>query len=397
MANFKPSQPLNLRESDRSLEGFTLHWDEPESGAPLHGYEIKVDQNGVTRWIIRQEASYTHHYVKILDSQAEYSYQVRAKNSHNYGDWSARFTMILNRPTMPLNFDIVARTHESLIFGWEAPVYDGFCNIAYYRLCIFDGTNGVMVYESDAIPADQFTYELFGVLILDHRYDARLEVFNDCAFSNQAHIYNLLAQYCPEGPSMLTISNLDRTKFHLKWDAPSSNGGTNIAVENYEIELMGYNGETFMLNAADTQSWVEELQATYTYRIKVRAYNMMCAGPWSRMQQVTTFPITIPGTPMVLAEVAQDKTDETILMAWSAPHDDGGSPIVNYVLQYRGCSGHDDNDWSSTIHTPSLMYPVPDLVEGHRYDFRVWAENYVGMSKEAQYLYDYEIKYGTPK
>lgn len=84
------------------------------------------------------------------------------------------------------------------------------------------------------------------------------------------------------------------------------------------------------------------------------------------------------------------------MITWSSPWDDGGSPVNNYVLEYK-LSESDDN-WTTLIHTTSLLYPIENLKESNLYDFRVWAENRIGRSQDAQYLLNHFVTFGqAPK
>jgi hypothetical protein len=59
-----------------------------------------------------------------------------------------------------------------------------------------------------------------------------------------------------------------------------------------------------------------------------------------------------------------------VLLSWTAP-DDGGSPIIDYLVQYRITSG--PGAWVNFIHTPSPSpsITVNELAENVTYDFRV--------------------------
>ena len=69
--------------------------------------------------------------------------------------------------------------------------------------------------------------------------------------------------------------------------------------------------------------------------------------------------------------------------SWRAPHDDGGSPIIGYKVQWKSGSEHYDDSASSTrqavITDPNrLGHTIRGLSNGTEYTVRVIATNSVG-------------------
>lgn len=83
-----------------------------------------------------------------------------------------------------------------------------------------------------------------------------------------------------------------------------------------------------------------------------------------------------PGTPMVI-----DKNKNGCTIEYTKPKKDGGSPITGYIIEYR------DGFWSrweiKGIST-TLRYTAVDLIEGHKYSFRVKAVNAAGPSEPSE-------------
>ena len=112
---------------------------------------------------------------------------------------------------------------------------------------------------------------------------------------------------------------------------------------------------------------------------------------------VATYPTfqpgeTVPGPPRNLAGVP---TTSSITLNWDPPTTDGGSPIVDYRLQYR-LNG--DSSWIEFQHSPSTAtsQTITGLQSGKRYDFQVSAINAVGQSTWTLGIYDVLVPGNPP-
>ncbi|CAL8090942.1 unnamed protein product [Calicophoron daubneyi] len=85
-----------------------------------------------------------------------------------------------------------------------------------------------------------------------------------------------------------------------------------------------------------------------------------------------------PGAPTGPLEPVDVKADE-ITLKWKAPEDDGGQPITNYVLEKRPKGSDTWQKVSGFLKTPTAT--VRNLDEGQEYEFRVMAENEMGLSE----------------
>ena len=75
----------------------------------------------------------------------------------------------------------------------------------------------------------------------------------------------------------------------------------------------------------------------------------------------------------------QEIYKDQALLTWEPPAD-GGKPITGYVIERKETM---TNRWTRTSGKdrifPKVEYFVPDLLEGCEYEFRVMAENVVGL------------------
>uniref|UniRef100_A0A183BBQ3 Fibronectin type-III domain-containing protein n=1 Tax=Echinostoma caproni TaxID=27848 RepID=A0A183BBQ3_9TREM len=88
--------------------------------------------------------------------------------------------------------------------------------------------------------------------------------------------------------------------------------------------------------------------------------------------------IDVPAAPSGPLEATDVKADE-ITLHWKAPEDDGGEPITNYVLEKKPKNSDNWEKVSGFLHGTTAT--VRNLEEGKEYDFRVMAENAMGVSE----------------
>ena len=73
-----------------------------------------------------------------------------------------------------------------------------------------------------------------------------------------------------------------------------------------------------------------------------------------------------------MADYNENKVD----LKWDPPKNDGGSPLVKYIVEKKDKYG----GWDKACEVPgdATKCSVPDLIEGETYEFRVRAVNLAG-------------------
>ncbi|KAM3933469.1 myomesin-3 isoform 2-T2 [Leptodactylus fuscus] len=85
----------------------------------------------------------------------------------------------------------------------------------------------------------------------------------------------------------------------------------------------------------------------------------------------------IPGSP--LSVQCNDIQKDCLLLSWTPPSDDRGSPIIGYFIERLDVS---TNEWIQCNQIPAKIckFPIGGLTEGKTYQFRVKALNQAGVS-----------------
>lgn len=85
-----------------------------------------------------------------------------------------------------------------------------------------------------------------------------------------------------------------------------------------------------------------------------------------------------PGTPSV-----GETTKTSATLSWQPPENDGGAPITNYVIEYRG-AGQFRWQKATDETVPETTYTIQKLKEEQEYEFRVSAENLAGVGPASE-------------
>ena len=153
----------------------------------------------------------------------------------------------------------------------------------------------------------------------------------------------------------------------LTWDAPSSDGGSAILRYEYAIDDSG----TWIDAGLDLEATVPGLTNGQQYAFEVRAVNS--AGPGAPARTEAT-PLGMPSVPESLTATGGDGE---VVLEWTEPADDGGSPVTGYGYRYAaGQAVPEDVTWRDA--GTELTATVSGLENETRYTFEVRARNRVG-------------------
>lgn len=93
----------------------------------------------------------------------------------------------------------------------------------------------------------------------------------------------------------------------------------------------------------------------------------------------TYFFPAVPGKPGTPDVTGTDKS--SVAIKWTPPETDGGSPITNYVIQYRPCGSTQWLRANETRTVTDTNFSITGLKENAEYEFRVAAENRAGIGE----------------
>ena len=171
-------------------------------------------------------------------------------------------------------------------------------------------------------------------------------------------------------------ANTNRTAVNIEYDAVSDHGGSPIT--HYNIYIDDGSGGAFSspINNGLSLTYSSQSLGLTTgryYRIKYAAYNVL--GESIHSDYVLILMAELPLPPASISRVTTGKAG-SIQVSWTAPSDDGGTPIRGYQLKLDGVLKYDGrNSAGITGHT------LDNLSLGKDYLIEVFSVNILGLSE----------------
>ena len=381
-----PGAPRSLSATASGTNRINLTWSAPASngGSPITGYRIEVSLDGGSNWTDRvantngTNTSYAHTGLAAGDTR---HYRVSAINDNGTGnpsniDGATTGTTGSAVPGAPTRLTATASGSTRINLTWNAPASNGGSPITGYRIEV--SPNGTSNWTDRVANTNSTTttYADTGLApgTTRHYRVSAINANGTAASSNTANATTDSGDYPktpPGAPEPLTATAGDGEVF-LEWTAPADDGGS--PVTGYEYRYAAGDGvpeDTPWQSAGlSLERTVAALTRGRQYAFEVRALND--AGPGAPAKAVAT-PLGVPSAPQRLTATPGDGE---VLLEWTAPADDGGSPVTGYEYRYAAGAVPEGRRWRWA--GKALERTVNGLTNGLLYAFEVRARNRVG-------------------
>ena len=354
-----PEKPSGLTATD-SDQQVTLSWTAPSNngGSAITSYKYSKD-NG-TNWT-STGATTTSHTVTGLTNGTEYTFKVRAVNTHGDGAESAAAKATpATKPAAPTNLSATdnAQASGAVKLTWTAPTNTGGAAITGYKYSKDDGSSWT------ATGATSTSHTVTN-LTNGTAYKFKVRAVNRKGDGTASAVATATPATTPLAPGSLSaaLPSGEAKKVKLTWTTPNNRGA---AIQSYNYRQNGGGWTNIPNNGASTTSYtVENLTNGTQYSFEVRAKNRKgdsaVAGP------VTA---TTPNVPAAPTGLTATDGNEQVALSWTAPNN-GGLAITRY--EYSKDNG---SSWTSTGTNTSVT--VTSLTDGKEYTFQVRAVNIAG-------------------
>ncbi len=371
-----PQPPTSLTAMVSSTSQINLSWTAPadNGGSPITGYKIERSTNAGSTWstIVANTASTSTTYSDTgLAAGTAYMYRVSAINAVGTSPPSNTTSATTNQATTTLTVNTQDSNRNAITGYYTELDQNGNFISSGFTPYTFTLNNG----QTYTISVNNY-----GNYQFDHWLDTGSVSASRTISISSNSIITAVYRTIPQSPTGLAATAASASQINLSWTAPTDNGGSPIT--GYKIERSTNAGSTWSTLVANTVS----LSTTYsdtglghstTYTYRVSAINVVGPSLPSGISSATTLNI-ISQPPTGLA--ATTASASQINLSWTAPADNGGSPITGYQIERSTNNG---TTWStSTPNTGSVSTTYSDtgLAAGTSYMYRVSAINAIGTS-----------------
>uniref|UniRef100_A0A8C9EY58 Titin n=1 Tax=Pavo cristatus TaxID=9049 RepID=A0A8C9EY58_PAVCR len=185
----------------------------------------------------------------------------------------------------------------------------------------------------------------------------------------------------PTGP--VKVDEVTADSITISWEPPKYDGGSSI--NNYIVEKRDTSTTTWQIvsaTVARTTIKACRLKTGCEYQFRITAENRYGKSTYLTSEPVVAqYPFKLPGPPGT--PFVTDASKDSMVVQWNEPVNDGGSKIIGYHLERKE---RNSILWAKLNKTPipDTKFKTTGLEEGLEYEFRVYAENIVGIGKASR-------------
>ncbi|XP_062919297.1 immunoglobulin superfamily member 22-like [Mobula hypostoma] len=221
-------------------------------------------------------------------------------------------------------------------------------------------------------------------------------VLNRCIREDSGNVTLKLKSDCGSASANLQLNVIDRPKppqgkveflehtgkcISMKWKAPRDNGGKPITSFVIERKLVGKKSwiKIGEVNGDTTNFSTNKVEEGKAYQYRIRAINSEgVSDPLDSDEVFAGEPIESPGMPS--QPQVTDVSKDAITIAWTPPAQDGGAPVLGYIVERRKKGSH---HWIPATKEPiqDTKFTADGLLEDMEYEFRVTAINRAGVGQ----------------
>lgn len=374
-----PSPPGKITLSDVTCSGGRLSWEKPDhdGGSKITSYIVEIKTKEDDNWITYSENKAVTVTLNGLARGREYFVRVSAVNEKGKSEPKSLMMPVIFKDTSvepvfnllsntfnvksgnDLKIDVPFRAVPPPTVVWKK---DGNLLKETCRVNANTSDTLTQIIIKDAIRTDVGVYE---VCLANSAGTASMEI----------HV-NVFEK--PEPPTDLSIDEVSADFMCLSWQPPRYTGGCQIS--NYIVEKRDTTStvwQTVSSTVARTSIKIGRLTHGTEYQFRIAAENRYGKSHFLESEPVIAqYPFKPPDQPNNIRIVNASKS--FIMIAWSMPDNDGGSPIIGYHVE---CKDQSSILWTKLNKIPvtDTQFKVANVDEGLVYEFRVCAENMAGI------------------
>nr|XP_039265200.1 titin-like [Styela clava] len=401
-----PDSPRELKSAGTTKTSVTLQWMMPDhdGGSGITGYVLQKREQRRQNWQDVVSIESTEYTEDNLKEGSSFEYRVAAVNAIGQSEWNqckaVTAACLYSVPGKPRSLRTTSVSRYDVDLVWREPVFDGGADIACYSI------------EKKNVSGQQQWVEVERTNDATCKYKCeKIEPFAEVQFriiaineagsgepSEPTLKFIVRDPILPPGqPTNVTMVTTSISSVTLKWCIPSLNGGDDIL--GYYVERCLTGGEEWIrCNVVPFSKPLGEitgLRQGRSYNFRVCAYNSAGLGKASgATEEISVDHPDCAPTCTILDEniilivcwrevatedrpgepeepIVSDICNESCVLSWKAPTDDGGSAIMYYSVEKREVGRR---TWKIATHnTDKTTWKVDGLIRNQTYNLRVTA------------------------
>jgi hypothetical protein len=313
-----------------------------------------------------------------------YFFQVAAINAVGTGSYSTASAGVTPAtvPGAPANVTGTAGNAQ-VALSWTAPASYGGSAITGYHVQQATSANGTYLDAAGCVQNSTTPSCTATGLTNGTAYFFKVAAINSVGTGSYSTASAGVTPATVPGPPTGVTGTSGNAQAALSWTAPASNGGS--AITGYHVQQSASANGPYadamgcVLNSTTPTCTVTGLTNGTTYFFQVAAINVVGTGSYSTASAGVT-PATVPGAPTNLTGTPGNLQ---ATLSWTAPANNGGSPITGYKVQVATSVNGTYVDAAGTcapsaLNSTSLSCTATGLTLGTTYFFQVAAINAVG-------------------
>uniref|UniRef100_A0A182QD91 Titin n=1 Tax=Anopheles farauti TaxID=69004 RepID=A0A182QD91_9DIPT len=402
----KPEGPIVVREL--SPEAVVIEWKPPsdDGGLEISQFTIeKCDDANKNAWIKvadvqRNIKSYC--IQKLLDS-TQYHFRVIAQNpvgcSEPLESATVKIQQTIEPPSPPRGpIETSGMTSSSFTLMWQPSESNGGTKITEYVVEVKEAKK--KVWKVAGTTGASETSLLIENLAMNKAYDFRITAKNKVGTSEPLQTVESIVAgkeiTPPSAPRNLRITNVTSKSVKLEWQAPETNGGSDVTGYIIEKRLTTAQQWTKIktLESNCLSYCVDNMKEKSELVFRIFAENAVgLSSPTTSESVVLKSHATVPSPPTGPLEVRYLGPNINIV-EWGIPESDGGAPIEGYNIAIRNAK---KTMWMEVgrVAADCQSFNIKDLQESEDYLIRIMARNEVGVSDPLESDEPYTVQLGA--
>uniref|UniRef100_A0A3B5AT53 Titin n=1 Tax=Stegastes partitus TaxID=144197 RepID=A0A3B5AT53_9TELE len=374
-----PKGPVTIVEKSRTYCVFAWETPENDGGVPINNYVVEMRDTTTQTWT-ELSSTIIRTMFKAIRLTTEYMFRVAARNEKGTSD--------------PRQIGVPVIVKDLVIAPVAKMLFNTFSVLAGEDLTVevpyVARPKATVSWVKDGQPLKRTTRVNFSATATMLNLNIKEATKDDVGhylitLTNTAGettaavgIVVLDKPGQPSGP--VKVEEVTSDSVTISWSPPEYDGGCTI--KHYIVEKRDTSTTNWMTvspNLARTKIKAGRLKTGSEYQFRITAENRYGKGPTLLSECIVAqYPYKLPGPPGTPSIAACTK--DSMVVAWNEPVNDGGSTILGYHLERKERNSILWVKLNKSLITDQT-FKTTGLEPGMEYEYRVYAENIVGIGK----------------